>query len=77
MASESSMAKRAEICRGIMTLHQTEQWSFVTKEVMSALRKPLVGFPQCTTASQCIGPTDLPDNDDAWKLTVGVKKKIW
>jgi hypothetical protein len=77
MASETSIARKAEICRGVMTLHQTEQWSFITKEAMRALRKPLVNFKGCTTASQCIGPIDLPDGKDVWQLTVGVKKKIY
>ena len=77
MASETSIARKAEICRGIMTLHQTEQWSFVTKDAMKALRKPLVNFKNCTTASQCIGPIDLPDSKDVWQLTVGVKKQIY
>ena len=77
MASETSIARKAEICRGVMTLHQTEQWSFITKEAMRALRKPLVNFKSCTTASQCIGPIDLPDSKDVWQLTVGVKKKIY
>ena len=60
MASYESMESRCELTRGIMTLPQTEMWHFITSEPMRALRKPLIHFPQSTTASQCIGPLDVP-----------------
>ena len=74
MASEKSMAAKAELTRGVMTLQQTEQWHFLTLEPMTALRKPLVNFPVCTTASQCIGPIDMPNPEAGWQLTVKAKK---
>ena len=74
MASEKSMAAKAELTRGVMTLQQTEQWHFLTLEPMTALRKPLVNFPDCTTASQCIGPIDMPNLEEGWQLTVEAKK---
>ena len=78
MASEKSMAAKAELTRGVMTLQQTEQWHFLTLEPMTALRKPLVNFPGCTTASQCIGPIDMPNLEEGWQLTVEAKKKgVW
>ena len=77
MASEKSMTAKADLTRGVMTLQQTEQWHFITAEPMKALRKPLVNFPDCTTASQCIGPIDVPNPEDAWKVTVAAKKKIY
>ena len=67
MASEKSMAAKAELTRGVMTLQQTEQWHFLTLEPMTALRKPLVNFPDCTTASQCIGPIDMPNPEESWR----------
>ena len=77
MASEKSMAAKAELTRGVMTLQQTEQWHFRTLEPMTALRKPLVNFPDCTTASQCIGPIDMPNPEEGWQLTVEAKKGVW
>ena len=77
MASEMSLARKAEAVRGVMTLHQTEQWFFVTSQTMQANRKALVNFPNCTTASQCIGPIDVPDPTKGWHLTVRAKRKIY
>ena len=77
MASEMSLARKAEAVRGVMTLHQTEQWFFVTSHAMQANRKALVNFPACTTASQCIGPIDVPDPTKGWHLTVRAKRKIY
>ena len=77
MASEKSMAAKAELTRGVMTLQQTEQWHFLTLEPMTALRKPLVNFPGCTTASQCIGPIDMPNLEEGWQLTVEANKSVW
>ena len=80
-SSESSVDSAADsLIRGVMTLRQTEHWLFVTRSTMQCLRKPLVRFPKCTTASQCIGPVDLPNPDDkttSWHLTFGAKKKIY
>ena len=75
LASEASMAAQAELTRGVMTVHQTEQWHFLTLEPMKALRQPLVHFPDCTTASQCIGPIDMPNLEEGWQLTVEAKKR--
>ena len=78
-SSESSVDSAAELVRGVMTLRQTEHWFFVTRSTMQCLRKPLVNFPKCTTASQCIGPVDLPNPDDkttSWHLTFGAKKNM-
>ena len=77
MASEASMAAKAELTRGVMTVHQTEPWPFRTLEPMKALRKPLVHFPDCTTASQCIGPIDVPNPAGVWQLTVAANTGVW
>ena len=77
VASEESMRRKLELARGVMTLNQTEQWMFITKEPMRALSKATINFPKCSTAGQCLGPIDLPENGDVWQLTHGVKKKIF
>ena len=77
MASEQSMAAKAELTRGVMTVQQTEQWHFLTHEPMKGLRKPLINFPDCTTASQCIGPIDVPNPEDTWQVTVAAKKLVY
>ena len=71
------MAQKAELTRGVMTLQQTEQWHFLTDAPLHALRKPLVNFPGCTTASQCVGPIDVPNPAEAWQVTVAAKKKVY
>ena len=77
VASEESMRRKLELARGVMTLNQTEQWMFITKEPMRALSKATINFPKCSTAGQCLVPIDLPENGDVWQLTHGVKKKIF
>ena len=76
MASYESMEARCDLTRGVMTLPQTEMWHFITAEPMHALRKPLIHFPKSTTASQCIGPIDVPLPQDAWQVTVAAKKRF-
>ena len=70
------MAAKAELTRGVITLQQTEQWHILTDQPMRALRKPLVNFEGCTTASQCIGSIDVPNPADCWQVTMGAKKNM-
>ena len=46
MASEKSMAAKAELTRGVMTLQQTEQWHFLTLKPMTAHQETIGELPR-------------------------------